>query len=115
MHHHLPMLLSSRILDYPFSGDLIEALSIVLVLIGNCSFDGIIWLWLTKHCANKLEHIRDLVGRLPLFWSKHAKTHSTSIVIGHIWVVDLRAKGEDWWLEWVFLWQSYLDSEFAAL
>ena len=51
---------------------LVESLAVVLVLVGNSTFDGIIGLGSGEDLADEDEDVADLVRRLPLVGAEHA-------------------------------------------
>ena len=97
----IPSLL--RILVHPVLGLSIELAPLGPVLVGDTSFDRIIRLGLRENRLDQLEHVRDLVRRLPLVAAQNAQTHGALVVIGDVWMPDLGSEGDGGWLKGVFL------------
>jgi len=70
-----------------------------------------------QQLSGKLQDGGHFGAGLPLAVLEHAETHGSTVrwgVIADVGVVDLCAKGDGWWFEWVGLWEGDGEVEFAA-
>lgn len=104
-----------RVLAHPQLCRLLKPCWVVLKLLRYTCFDRIIWLRRSEYRPHQLQHIGNLIRRLPFIRLEHSQTHCSSLIVANIGMVDLGAKGEGWWFEWVLFWESNLDVKFAAL
>lgn len=87
----------------------------VLVLVGNSTFDGIIRLGCREDLAYENQNIANLVWWLPLVGAEHAEAHAAFVVVADVWVVDFGLEGDGGWFERIFLGQRDFDLELAVL
>lgn len=82
---------------------LLKDFPVVLVLVGNSTFDGIIRLGRSEDLTDEHQNVANLVWGLPLVGAEHAQAHGTLVVVANVWVVDLGLERDGWGLEGVFL------------
>lgn len=87
----------------------------VLVLVGNSTFDGIIRLRCREDLADEDQNVANLVWWLPLVGAEHAEAHAAFVVVADIRVVNFGFERDGGWLEGVFLGQRDFDLELAVL
>lgn len=100
---------------HPVFRILVKGRLVVLELVRNTRLDCVIRLRSREDCPDQRKHILDLVRRLPLVRTQHAQAHGASVVVRHIWVVDLGFEADARWLEGVVFGKSHVDLEVAAL
>ena len=84
---------------------LLKDFAVVLVLVGNSTFDGIIRLGRSEDLTDEHQDVANLVWRLPLVGTEHAQAHGAFVVVADVWVVDLGLEGDGGRLEGVLLGQ----------
>lgn len=94
---------------------LLERAKIVPILIRNPSLDRIIRHGFLEQLSCELEHGADAAAGFPLVGFQHAEAHAAFVIVGDVWVVDLRAEGEGGWFERVGGWEGEIDCEDAGL
>jgi hypothetical protein len=82
---------------------LLKDFAVVLVLVGNSTFDGIIGLGRSQDLTDEHQYVANLVWGLPLIGAQHAQTHGAFVIVADVWVVDLGLEGDGGRLERVFL------------
>lgn len=87
----------------------------VLVLVGNSTFDGIIRLRCREDLADEDQDVANLVWWLPLVGAEHAEAHTAFVVVADIGVVDFGLERDGGWFEGVFFGQCDFDLELAVL
>ena len=81
---------------------LLKNLRVVLVLVGNSTFDGIIRLGRSEDLTDEHQNVANLVRGLPLVGAEHAQAHGALVIVADVGVVDLGLEGDGGRLEGVF-------------
>jgi len=84
---------------------LLKDFPVVLVLVGNSTFDGIIRLGRSEDLTDEHQDVANLVWGLPLVGTEHAQAHGAFVVVADVWMVDLGLERDGGGLEGVFLGQ----------
>jgi hypothetical protein len=82
---------------------LLKDFAVVLVLVGNSTFDGIIGLGRSQDLTDEHQNVANLVWGFPLVGAQHTQTHGAFVIVADVWVVDLGLEGDGGRLEGVFL------------
>lgn len=88
---------------------------VIFALFSNLALDSIVRLGRRQNRPDKLEHVDDLVGRLPGVGAQDAQAHAAVFVVGDVWVVDFGAEADEGWLEGVFFGEGDVEFEMAVL
>lgn len=113
--HLLATLRTLGVPIHPVFRILVKCRPVALELVRNTRLDRVIRLRRREDRPNQREHILDLVRRLPLVGTQHAQAHGATVVVRHIWVVDLGFEADARWLEGVVFGKGHVDLEVAAL